>query len=253
MRVLFAGAVFLLSLLMPAALSAEPPACAVEGPPAKSGLVFVVEGIGGLEVFNTTARWALPRAGVAHEIRDFTWTHGRGHFLKDLQDIRHLLRKADQLAEEVRQYKRAHPDRPVYLIGRSGGAGLVLAVAEQLPPGVLERIILVSAAVSPDYDLRPALRATQAGIVSFHSTHDRLILNWGTQQFGTVDRVYGPSAGMNGFTLPKDLPDEDHALYERLVQVGWKPKMILEGNLGTHTGAVMPRFLGKEIAPWLKP
>jgi hypothetical protein len=217
------------------------------------GMIFTVGGIGGLDILGASAHWALPGAGIQHEIRDFTWTHGWGKLFKDLQDTRHLLAKAEDLAREVRRFKAGNPDRPVYLVGKSGGTGLVLAAAEMLPPNTVERIILLSAAVSPKYDLRRALQATRKEIVSFYSPHDHLILGWGTSQFGTVDRVYGPSAGLRKFEVPADLNEQDRALYERLVQVPWNPRMICEGNPGTHFGTSLPAFLGKEVAPWLKP
>src|SRR5438874_3847 len=81
------------------------------------------------------------------------------------------------------------------------GAGLGLAAAAQLPAGTVERVVLLSAAVAPTYDLRPALTATRGEIVSFHSSLDRVLLDWGTSQFGTVDRVYGPAAGLSGFEV----------------------------------------------------
>jgi hypothetical protein len=219
----------------------------------RAGVVFVVEGVGGFDVFGTSARWALPRAGVHHEIRDFVWTHGWGSVLKDLQDTRHMLRKAGDLAEEIRQVKATTPERPVYIVAKSGGTGVALAAAEQLPPQTLERIILLSSAVSPTYDLRPALRATRYQIISFHSPFDQLILGWGTRQFGTIDRVRGPSAGLHGFLIPPSLSAADRALYDRLVQVRWHASMLLQGHTGAHSGTSMPAFMAKEVAPWLKP
>jgi hypothetical protein len=223
-----------------------------EPPPAKPGVVFTVGGIGGFDILGISAQWALPHSGVHHEIRDFVWTHGWGRLIKDLQDTRHLLAKAEELAGEVRRVKADDPDRPVYLVGKSGGTGLVLAAAEMLPPNTLERIVLLSAAVSPTYDLRRALQATKLGIVSFYSKHDHFILGWCTSQFGTVDRVYGPSAGLLKFTIPPELNEQDRELYDRLVQVPWNLRMICEGNTGTHMGTSLPAFLGKEVAPWLK-
>jgi Serine aminopeptidase, S33 len=222
-------------------------------PDAKPGIVIVVCGIGGIDFVAVSSQWALPRAGVRHEIREFSWTHGKGRLLRDLQDTQHCLHKADELAAEVRKIKAHDPDRPVFLVGKSGGTGLVLAAAEQLPPETLERVILLSPALAPTYDLRPALRATRHEIVSFYSPYDQLVLNWGTSQFGTIDRYYGASAGLHGFVVPKDLDPQDRALYERLVQVKWNPAMILEGHLGIHIGTSMPAFVAKEVAPWLKP
>ena len=220
---------------------------------SKPGVVLVVCGIGGIDFVALSSQWALPRAGVRHQIREFSWTHGKGRLLRDLQDTQHCLLKAAELAAEIRQIKSENPDRPVYLVGKSGGAGLVLAAAEQLPPQTLERIILLSPAVSPNYDLRPALRATKHEIVSFYSPYDQLVLNWGTSQFGTIDRYYGASAGLRGFVVPTGLNPPDKDLYARLVQVKWNKTMILEGHFGIHIGTSMPAFVAKEVAPWLKP
>jgi hypothetical protein len=222
-----------------------------QGP--RPGVVIVVCGVGGMDFVALSSQWALPRAGVPHEIREFSWSHGKGRLLRDLQDTQHCLKKADELATEVRKIKAQDPERPVFLVGKSGGTGLVLAAAEQLPPQSLERIILLSPALAPTYNLRPALRATKHEIVSFYSPYDQLVLNWGTSQFGTIDRYYGASAGLRGFVIPKDLNPEDQALYDRLVQVRWKPGMILEGHFGIHMGTSMPAFVAKEVAPWLRP
>lgn len=219
----------------------------------RDGLVFVVGGVGGFDFLNSAAQKALPKTGVKHEIRDFVWTHGKGQMFRDLQDVRYLLHKADELAAQILKVKEETPDRPVYVVGKSGGAGLVLAAAELLPPGTLERIILLSAAVRPNYDLRFALRATRGEIISFYSAYDQVILNWGTRQFGTVDRFYGASAGLHGFLIPPHLGPVDRALYAKLVQVPWKPGMIFEGHFGNHAGTSMPGFVGREVSPWLKP
>ncbi len=217
------------------------------------GVVFVVGGVGGFDFVGSSAQKALPRAGVRHEIREFVWTHGWGQILKDLQDTRHLLRKADQLAAEVLLVRATRPEQPVFLVGKSGGTALVLAAAERLPPQTVERIILLSPAVSPAFDLSAAFRATKGEIVSFYSRYDQLVLGWGTRQFGTADRVYGPSAGLCGFVVPPDLDEADRACYQRLVQIPWNPAMILKGHTGSHVGTSMPAFLAKEVAPWLKP
>ncbi len=225
-------------------------------PPAGSsprGIVIIVGGVGGIDVVGCAAQWSLPRAGIHHEVIDFYWAHGKGKILKDLQDTQHCLRKADELAWEVWYRKFLEPERPIYLVGKSGGAGLVLAAAEQLPAKMLERIILLSPAVSPTYDLRPALRATRREIVSYYSPFDQFVLGWGTSQFGTMDRFYGPSAGLRGFIVPSNYSPADRVLYDRLVQRSWRAKMIWEGYLGGHFGTSLPAFVTKEVAPWLKP
>jgi pimeloyl-ACP methyl ester carboxylesterase len=227
----------------------EPVARRAQG---RGGVVYLVGGIGGFDSMGCCARVMFPAAGIHHELRDFIWTHGKGSFLKDLQDTRHLVHKADELAAQIREQHTREPQRPIFLVAKSGGTGLALLAAEQLPPSTLERMVLISAAVTPEYDLRPALRATRREVVAFSSKNDQVILNWGTRQFGTVDRFYGPGAGYRGFVMPKTLDAEDLELYKRLVQVHWKPTMLIYGYAGTHTGTSSPGFLLGEVAPWLK-
>ncbi len=194
----------------------------------------------------------LPMAGVSHEIRDFYWSHGVGQILKDLQDTRHLKQKAEELAELILSEKSRDQDKPIYILANSGGTGLALTTAELLPPQTLERIILLAAAVSPEYDLCPALKASRGGIVSFYSNLDRFVLHWGTWQFGTMDRYYVSSAGCTGFAVPDDPSPEDQELYKGLTQISWQPRMILLGHGGLHVGVHAPLFLINEVAPWLK-
>jgi pimeloyl-ACP methyl ester carboxylesterase len=240
--------ILLLSFGREGTLLSQPRSCEESRP----GIVIVVGGVGGFDILALSAQHALPKAGVRHEIREFAWSHGFGKVFKDLQDSRHLVRKAEELAELIRQLRAADPERPIYLVAKSGGTGLVLLAAELVPAGSMERVILLSAAVSPRYDLRRALRACNKEIVSFYSRHDHFILNWGTRQFGTIDRVYGPSAGLLGFDVPDDLNPEDRALYSRLVQIPWNSRMIRQGHTGTHTGTSLPGFLAAEVAPWLR-
>jgi pimeloyl-ACP methyl ester carboxylesterase len=219
----------------------------------KPGVVFVVGGAGGWDVLGKSARLAFGAGDVPHEIREFPWSHGFGRLLQDLQDWKHLQEKASALAMEVRQVKGADPDRPVYLVGKSAGTAIVLGAAAELPAETLERIVLLSSAVSPDYDLGPALRATRREIVSFWSPHDRLVLGWGTGEFGTADRVYGQAAGLVGFRRPVVASSEEENAYQRLVEVRWSPRMIWHGYFGDHVGTSLPLFLYAEVAPWLDP
>jgi pimeloyl-ACP methyl ester carboxylesterase len=234
-----------LLLWLPAPLSA--------GEPERTGVVFVVGGIGGIDPLQWFGPWALSRAEVRHEVRVFEWTHGKGHLFRDLQDTRHLLAQAERLAGQVRSLKAENPGQRVYLVGHSGGAAVVLAAAERLPPATLERVVLLSAAVSPTFDLRDALRATRGEIVSFHSRQDRFLLGWFTSQFGTADRVYGPAAGLDGFEPPPDLDEEGRRLYARLVQVPWRLDSLLRFRGGGHQGTTRPIFLATQVAPWLQP
>jgi pimeloyl-ACP methyl ester carboxylesterase len=245
--VLFLAAVVLLEQPLWVLAQATPAAEVVPG------LVIIVEGIGGLDLIGKSANYSLKHVGLLHEIHHFTWTHGTGKFLKDLQDTQHVLKKADELAAFIKDYRARYPNRPIYIVGKSGGTGLVLYALQSLPPGTVERVILLSSAVSPTYDLRPALRATRGEIVSFHSRIDRYILGWGTSKFGTIDRYYGEAAGLTGFVIPQNLSEQDRRLYMRLVQVPFSARMLREGaSTGTHHSTSMPWFIRSEVVPWLR-
>jgi hypothetical protein len=141
-------------------------------PQNKPGVVILVSGAGGMEFMQWSARWAIEADGLPLTIKEFQWTHGKFRVVRDLQDTRHLLKKADELAELVVQLKKANDQGQIFLMGTSAGTGLILAAAEKFPPATLERIILLSSAVSPQYNLLPALRATKKEIVSFSSDFD---------------------------------------------------------------------------------
>src|SRR5262249_44386525 len=113
-------------------------------------------------------------------------------------------------------------------------------------------MVLLAAAMSPEYDLRRALSACECGIVSYHSALDLFFLGWGTRKFGTIDREYTQSAGRVGFRLPPCLGPAGAGGDKKLVQVPWRPRMLLSGHLGTHLGSEMPTFIVKEVAPWLR-
>jgi len=217
------------------------------------GLVIVVEGIGGVDLVGKSAEYSLKKVGLPHEIHHFNWTHGTGKLLKDLQDTQHILKKADELAAFIKAYREKYPNRPIYVIGKSGGTGIVLYALQTLPAQSVDRVILLSPAVSPTFDLRAALRATRQEIVSFHSHNDRMVLGLGTSQFGTIDRYYGNSAGMVGFTIPEQLSQEDRPLFMRLVQVPFSMRMLREGtSTGSHLATSLPWFMTGEVVPWLR-
>ncbi len=224
----------------------------VTSPASTPGIVFIVEGVGGFDATGKNLIEALRGAGVHHQVERFIWSHGKGRFLADLQDIDHVRSKGEEFARRLVRERTARPDRPIFVLARSGGSGIVLHGMECLPEKTIDRVIFLSAAVSPKYDLRQALRATKKEIVSFHSPIDQLVLNLGTRQFGTIDRQYSASAGLRGFQLPSGLDDEGKQLYARLVQVPWQPRMILDGNTGIHKGTSLRSFLAKDVAPWLK-
>ena len=175
----------------------------------------------------------LREAGIMREVDIIEWHAGPLCSMRNLTDIQANRKRAKAIAARLGAYHREHPNSPITLIGYSGGGGLAAMIAESLDEGVmLDRIILIAAALSPDYDLEPVTARCRRGVVSFFSVGDWLILGLGTRMFGTIDRVNTDSAGHVGFINDQgELVNED-----KLTQIAWMPKWSDLGHDGGHVG-----------------
>jgi hypothetical protein len=138
----------------------------------------------------------------------------------------------------------------VTLLGHSAGAAVVLGAAENLPPGVIDEIVVLAPSVSRDYDLRPALRSSARGIDAFSSENDRLALGVGTYVLGTADRRWVPAAGRVGFR-PIVESSEDAALVAKLRVHPWHPIVAWTGNHGGHDDSYRSGYLRAYVLPAL--
>jgi pimeloyl-ACP methyl ester carboxylesterase len=158
------------------------------------------------------------------------------------------------MAEQVREFLAREPGGPVFLVGKSGGAGVVLQALEGLPEGSVERVVLLAPAVSPGYDLSRALRGVRRELVVFISPLDFALLGAGTWAFGTIDRVRGVGAGLVGFRVPGSEDRADRVEpYARVRHVRWRPSMAKVGYLGGHLAVDLPPFLRRYVVPMLRP
>lgn len=213
-----------------------------------TGLVIVADGVGGLNLCGIALKYAASKAGLEHEIRIHPWGHGFGRWHADLTNVANHTAKAEALAAEVDEFRSRRPDMPVYVVGKSGGTGIIVKALERLPAGSIEAAVLISPALSQGYDLSQALRAVRREMVVFWSPLDLIVLGLGTQIFGTVDRINAVSAGLVGFRPPASA---DGAQYAKLRQVRWCPEMAPTGYLGGHVGPDNPAFLRKYVVPLL--
>jgi pimeloyl-ACP methyl ester carboxylesterase len=218
------------------------------------GLVFVIGGVGGLDLCGFGLRRAVKAARLPYAVEGVIWSHGFGRWYSDLSDVAHLDRQAERVAASIRGFLAEHPGRPVFVVGKSGGAGIAVKALERLDPDSVERAVLLAPALSPGYDLSRALRAVRREMVVFTSPLDVVILGAGTRLFGTIDRVRTFGAGLAGFAVPgPDEPDEERRRrYTRLVQVRWRPRMAGLGHLGGHFGTDLPWFLREHVVPLLR-
>lgn len=222
-----------------------------EPPPdeAETGLVLVADGIGGFDLCVMGMRYASAWAGLRHRVQILDWGHGFCRWYIDLCDVANHKAQAAQVVATVMSYREAHPERPIFLVGKSGGTGIMVRALEDLPENSVEGVILVASALSPRYDLSKALRAVRGEMTSFWSPLDLVLLGAGTSIFKTIDRVRSPGAGMVGFHMP---PGADAQQYAKLRQVRWEPRMGWSGHLGGHLGPDNPRFLRTYVIPLLQ-
>jgi pimeloyl-ACP methyl ester carboxylesterase len=216
------------------------------------GYTLILPGIEGRSFLNSSVAWGLADAGVTSGIEIHDWTTGFTLlFGYHLRGWRRNQRQAQAIARKIIDYQAAYPGRPVYLIGHSGGGALALLAAALLPAeNHISGIVLLVPAVSPRFNLVPALRRTERGIWHFSSPFDLLFLGAGTSLLGTIDCQHTISAGACGFALPPTLTGEERALYAS--HLHWRPyefEMAGGFNLGGHFGCTNRVFVSEWIAP----
>jgi pimeloyl-ACP methyl ester carboxylesterase len=220
----------------------------------QKGLVLVVGGVGGLDLCGFSMRRAVRAARLPYAVELVVWGHGLGRWYSDLSDVAHVDRQAERVGGFIRRFRAEHPGRPVFVVGKSGGAGVAVKALERLEANSVERAVLLAPALSPRYDLARALVAVRRELVVFTSPLDVVILGAGTRLFGTIDRVRTFGAGLVGFAAPgPDEPDEERRRrYAKLRQVRWQPRMLGLGHLGGHFGTDQPWFLREHVVPLLR-
>ncbi len=225
-----------------------------EPPPddGRAGLILVADGVGGLDLCGTGLIHAAAQEGLPHRVKIVRWGHGFGRWHRDLTDVENHRAQAAAMVSQVEAFRAERPDSPVFLVGKSGGTGVVVRVLEDLPEDSVEAVVLLSSALSPAYDLSRALRAVRREMVVFWSPLDVIILGAGTRIFGTIDRLHQVGAGLVGFRRPSGLDEVGRAQYEKLKQIRWSPSMARTGYLGGHIGPDNPAFLRKYVVPLLR-
>lgn len=161
--------------------------------------------------------------------------------LNNLRDRDQHKRVGEELAANI----RAQPDRPTALIGHSTGAMIILDALEHLHDHPVDQALLLSAAVSCQYDLSAAVGGARR-LVNLYSPRDWLVLNLGTKLFGSADGQKSHCAGYSPFHGPgSDDP--------RLSQRCYDPTWWKSGHYGGHLGPlVFGRFARDVVAPMLR-
>jgi pimeloyl-ACP methyl ester carboxylesterase len=214
------------------------------------GCVFILPGVNNRASQFTSTVMGLRDAGLDQAAQVIEWGDGPLSALSNLTSLSKNLQRADDIASQIIEYQQAYPGRPTSLVGFSGGGGLAVLAARALPPGIqVDRLVLVGAALAPDYDLAEVLPSSREGIVNFYSPRDWLVLGIGTEWFGTIDRRFTQSAGRAGFLA------EDGSLFAsaEVWQIGWQPAWRTLGHSGGHAGWMSREWARVVLAPAIDP
>lgn len=209
------------------------------------GIIYILPGIQGVDYHYKNIRRGLRGSGIQCAIKIHPW----GCQIPGIKlainetDVRDDHAWGKKIAQEIQDYQRQYPGRPVYMIGQSGGCAICVFAAESLasaaaPP--LEGLVLLDASLSADYDLQPALNHCRKGIVNFYNLRDVALLEVGTEIFGNLDGSHGDSAGRTGF----------ENAYAKLYQVQTTKEMV-SPFAGPHFADTSAAFTARYIAPWI--
>jgi len=152
------------------------------------GLIVILPGIEGESGANHNIRRGLFDTDIPYALVIYRWgalVPGPGGMLINQTNVTRNRNEGKELAEEIVKYQTNHPNRPVFLIGHSGGCGIAVFALEALGrisgAKPVTGAFLLSASVSANYNLSSALRMTQRGLVNVYNPEDSLLK-------GTADR-----------------------------------------------------------------
>ena len=213
------------------------------------GLVVVLPGVEGEGALNREICRGLDAGGVHWGIDLQDWTSPWGPLINLRAEI-HNRQKAREIAVRVAEYKFAHPDNPVVLVGQSAGGAMALWVAESMPERQdIDGIVLLAPAISPGYMVDFALSKTTRGVINFYSEKDWLFLGVLTTLYGTMDGEHTSSAGRVGFMVPAS--GARPKTYDRLFQIAWHKQMVAAGHTGGHLASSAEAFVSRYVAPFV--
>lgn len=204
-----------------------------------------VPGMGGEMPIDHLVTRGMVDGGLDAEVMIFDWT-GNDRGPVALAQMKRHATQSSLLADLIVRHVREHPNQRVIVTAHSAGTGIVAWALEKLPEDVMvDDIVFIAAALSPEFDLSLALRHVRNKVYAFNSELDYIVLSVGTKMFGTIDRLQVAAAGMVGFKAPGTA---DAAQYEKLVQFPYDEDWVRFGNGGEHIGAMMRPFAKNVIA-----
>ncbi len=185
-----------------------------------------------------------PNPNATPIIRAINWTRTDATGMQDYSSRNAHLMGAAMMAYDANKLRQAYPNSPIYLMGYGAGSCVALSAAEQLPPASVERIVLLSPAVSSHYDVRYALKASRQGMDVFYHTEDS-ILEFTESEIGTADGTRDTIAGRTGFLINRG---RYNAAAVDPILINLRQHDISNMN-GGHLAAARTSFLQSRVAP----
>ncbi|MGD0540500.1 MAG: hypothetical protein ABSB33_03170 [Tepidisphaeraceae bacterium] len=216
----------------------------------KGPLLLHLPGVAGLLGVDRRMLAGLRDADVDANMVIYDWTeHDPG--IHALQAYDRNQAEAQTIADLIAAHAAADPQSPIYITAHSGGCGLAVWALAKLPPDVnVQTVIFIAPALSPRFDLSPALHHVTGKLYVFSSRFDTVVLFTGTRIFGTIDGVQTEAAGFCGFMQPKDA---DPRMYQKLVSRAYQSDWARYGDFGDHIGGMSRAFAAAILAPLISP
>lgn len=219
------------------------------------GCVFYLDGAGGGTKKSNYAAGVISGmldAGYTGAGELLAWETDKGLVKDQDASVAYKRSKAKLGAAKIQAYQNAHPGKPVGILGFSAGCAEAVFALEALPetPQV-DRVVLLGASISRDYDMTEALKRVKK-LYIITSTHDQML---GTMMkfSGTADRKFhDPGAGIKGFTLPVGASAATRQLYaEKIVTIPYEEDFRKDQDKGHHFDNVKEDFIRDHVAPLL--
>jgi len=218
------------------------------------GCTFYFDGAGGGTTKSNYAEGVVEgmlEAGYRGAGELVSWETTKGLMADQDASVAYKRTKAQAGAARIRSYQKEHPAAPVNLLGFSAGTAEAIFALEVLPETApVDRVVLLGASISRDYDMTEALKRVRGKLYIFTSTHDRML---GTlMQFsGTADRKFhDPGAGIKGFVLPAGASAATRQLYaDKIVTIPYAEDFLKDKDKGRHFDNVKKEFIRDHVAP----
>ena len=213
--------------------------------PQQPNTVIVVPGIGGDGPVYGQILQSLHDHGSTDCLRVWDWGSSYPLFVISISSRTWHHISERHLADQIIRWRQDHPHSRIVLIAHSAGAGVALGALARLPdPIQTGPVILLAPSLSPNFDLRPALKHACV-IHVFYSPADDFWQGFGPLVFGTYDRVHCNGAGRRGFSMT-DLSASEKA---RVIQHRFEKDWESLGVDGGHFDWMAEPFVAAVIKP----